>query len=149
MGRYSNEPWLPGGRSGAVSRIRPWVYSAVGSLPRGLVVLDRVISTSGWEGHLRVEPEGAVLEGHFPGNPVLPGVAHLGLALGAAGDVAGRPLFLREVRALRLRRRVGPGAVLEAHVSAPDPDGVVTFEVRTDGSLAASGTVVVAEVQGG
>lgn len=125
------------------------ILATMASLPRGLVVVGRAPSAAGWQGRVRVEPNGAVLEGHFPGEPVLPGVAHLALVLAAIAEMSGRPTVLREVRALRLRRRVGPGAVLEARVGSPSAEGVVGFEVRAEGAIAAAGTVVVAEEEPG
>ncbi|MFP5289305.1 MAG: beta-hydroxyacyl-ACP dehydratase, partial [Thermoanaerobaculia bacterium] len=58
--------------------------------------------------------------GHFPGHPILPGIAHLALAAG------GRPLA--EVRTLKLRKPVLPGDVLD--LSLEEAEGLVRFEIR-------------------
>lgn len=69
--------------------------------------------------------------GHFPGHPILPGIAHLALAFGS------RPLS--EVRTLKLRRPVLPGDVLD--LSLEETDDLSRFELRRDGEVVSNGTV--------
>jgi 3-hydroxyacyl-[acyl-carrier-protein] dehydratase len=47
--------------------------------------------------------------GHFPGDPVLPGMCHVLLCRDAASRLAGERLELAEVRRARFRRKVAPG----------------------------------------
>ena len=56
----------------------------------------------------RIEIPDRFFAGHFPGHPILPGVAHLALVAQALGDPP-----LAEVRTLKLRKPVGPGDVLD------------------------------------
>jgi len=81
-------------------------------------------------------PAGSRLfEGHFPGHPILPGVAHLALAERALGA----PFMA--VRSLRLRRPVAPGDVLELSLKDPDEEAWVRFELRRNGEPVSSGAV--------
>ncbi|HWM94276.1 MAG TPA: hypothetical protein VN493_26205 [Thermoanaerobaculia bacterium] len=82
---------------------------------------------------MRIEvPEGSpFFAGHFPGHPILPGIAHLALALG------NRPLL--EVRTLKLRKPVTPGTVLD--LSLEEADGLVRFELRRGEEVVSNGTV--------
>jgi 3-hydroxymyristoyl/3-hydroxydecanoyl-(acyl carrier protein) dehydratase len=57
---------------------------------------------------LRIEVPDGFFAGHFPGHPILPGVAHLALVARALGDPP-----LAEVKTLKLRKPVGPGDVLD------------------------------------
>jgi predicted hotdog family 3-hydroxylacyl-ACP dehydratase/3-hydroxymyristoyl/3-hydroxydecanoyl-(acyl carrier protein) dehydratase len=67
-----------------------------------------------------------IFAGHFPGHPVLPGIAHLALvqealaALGVPGDTGGGDpnVAIVEVRTLRLRRAVVPGDRLTLRLEA-------------------------------
>ncbi len=72
-------------------------------------------------------------EGHFPGHPILPGIAQLALVESALGAP------LAEVRAVKLRRPVGPGEVLDLSLGDPDGEGWTRFELRREGEAVSSG----------
>lgn len=80
-------------------------------------------------------------EGHFPGHPILPGVAQLALVESALGAP------LAEVRAVKLRRPVGPGEVLELSLGEPDGDGWTRFELRRQGEAVSSGALKTGTVR--
>ena len=81
--------------------------------------------------------------GHFPGRPLLPGIAHLALARRALSELAGREVDLAAVRSLKLRRPVAPGDPLELRVDSPGEDGAARFEVSCGGGMASQGVVQV------
>jgi 3-hydroxyacyl-[acyl-carrier-protein] dehydratase len=60
-----------------------------------------------------VPAEGGCFEGHFPGQPILPGVVLLDLALHALAGTRSRALALRGITFARLRQLVVPGDRLE------------------------------------
>lgn len=109
----------------------------------GLTLLE----ASGGEGtycaRLRLEPSSPLFGGHFPGHPILPAIAHLGLALEAAKSLEGRDLTLVGVRGVRFRRPLEPGAALELVVAHGVEAGSLRFELRSGEVLASSGTLVV------
>lgn len=72
--------------------------------------------------------------GHFPGHPILPGIAHLALV----ARELGAPLV--EVRNLKLRRPVLPGDVLDL-IPERGEDGLARFELRRGGEAVSGGTV--------
>jgi len=82
---------------------------------------------------------GPLFEGHFPGRPILPGIAELALVAaalspgGAEGDVCGIPF-------VRFRGLVLPGDVLEVEAS-PRAEGGVRFEAVRAGTVVANGAV--------
>jgi 3-hydroxymyristoyl/3-hydroxydecanoyl-(acyl carrier protein) dehydratase len=99
---------------------------------------------SGEDGHrfaVAVPEECSLFIGHFPGQPILPGIAHLALAQWALGEITGREVALAAVRSLKLRRTVVPGDLLELRFSIPGEDGVERFEVRCEGAMASQGEV--------
>lgn len=75
--------------------------------------------------------------GHFPGHPILPGVAQLAIV----GQALGAPLT--RLKGIKLRRPVGPGDVLELSFGDPDEDGWIRFEMRREGATGSSGSVSV------
>ena len=81
-------------------------------------------------------PEGSpFFAGHFPGHPILPGIAHLALV---ARD---RPLA--EVRVLKLRKPVLPGDLLD--LSEDETDGLVRFEIRRGEEVVSNGTIRIGD----
>ncbi|HEX5719204.1 MAG TPA: hypothetical protein VF179_23785 [Thermoanaerobaculia bacterium] len=85
---------------------------------------------------MRIEiPEGSpFFAGHFPGHPILPGIAHLALVARALGNPP-----LAEVRVLKLRKPVLPGDVLD--LSLEETDGLVRFEIRRSEEVVSNGAV--------
>ena len=81
--------------------------------------------------------------GHFPGHPILPGIAHLALAQLALSEILGREATLGAVRSLKLRRPVVPGDLPELRIGPPGEDGVARFEVRCEGAAASQGVVEI------
>lgn len=80
-------------------------------------------------------PEGSpFFAGHFPGHPILPGIAHLALVAKALGDPP-----LAEVRVLKLRKPVLPGDVLD--LTLEETDGLVRFEIKRGEEAVSNGTV--------
>jgi acyl-coenzyme A synthetase/AMP-(fatty) acid ligase len=65
---------------------------------------------------LRVPPDLATLDGHFPGFPLVPGVVQVGWALDAARSLLGRAAGLRAVEALKFKDVLRPGDAFELRV---------------------------------
>ena len=79
---------------------------------------------------------------HFPGFPILPGVAHVALALQAAQRR--RQAVLIGVRAVRFLRPIGPGEDIEL-VLGEELLGSTRFELRTREGVASRGELLLAE----
>jgi len=115
-------------------------------LPDGI----RLVQMTGEPGraHVRWEVRGdsACFRGHFDGEPILPGIAHLALVTDATARITARECVVVEVKSLRLRQAVRPGDPIEGTVEGPDADGRVRFDLRVASGSAASGTIVVRAV---
>lgn len=79
--------------------------------------------------------------GHFPGHPVLPGVAQLALVERVLGPLSG-------VRNLKLRRTVSPGDRLDLRISGPREDGSARFELTRDGEPVSHGVLLLSREAG-
>jgi 3-hydroxyacyl-[acyl-carrier-protein] dehydratase len=85
---------------------------------------------------LEIPAENPLFAGHFPGHPILPGIAHLALAARALSE---QPIL--EIRTLKLRKPVGPGDALEVFAEGPGEDGMARFEIRRGEETVSNGTV--------
>jgi 3-hydroxymyristoyl/3-hydroxydecanoyl-(acyl carrier protein) dehydratase len=101
---------------------------------------------SGEDGHrldVAIPAASSLFTGHFPGRPILPGIAHLALAQWALGEIMGREVALAAVRSLKLRRPVVPGDLLELRIGNSGEDGWWRFEVHCGGAAASQGVIEV------
>ena len=72
-----------------------------------LVVLPDAIT-----GRVAIPDDHPAFDGHFPGRPILPGVAQLDLVLGLLDRALNAPVTLRRVRRMKFSSTVTPGATL-------------------------------------
>ena len=87
--------------------------------------------------HISLPPEGSYFEGHFPGQPILPGVAQLALVQQALAE-AGVDQPLREITFTRLRQIVLPGDILEL-TTRKSEEGRLRFDLKRDNKLVTNG----------
>jgi len=87
----------------------------------------------------------ASFDGHFVSNPVLPGVAQLAMALDAcaAAGIASRD-HLRGVQNIKFMHPLLPGAQCVVSVRPGRAANAVDFQIASDGTPAASGTLLFA-----
>jgi len=115
-----------------------------GREPSGeLTVVDsqadaRVVTSS-----ISLDEASPLLSGHFPGEPIFPGVAQLGWVLLAAEKLERRTVRLSALRDFRLRQVVGPGDVIDVIVTRATTPGEIRFEIRKGAKVASSGVLVL------
>ena len=105
------------------------------------------VSAAELKATIDIPADGPWFEGHFPGKPILPGVAELALALAALRLETGKPLPLRRLGFARLRHLVLPGDRVE--LSARESAGAegetarLRFELQRDSVLVANGEFII------
>src|SRR6476659_6063693 len=97
----------------------------------------------GYRFGIEIPAASRLFAGHFPGRPILPGIAHLALAQSALSEILGREVALAAVRSLKLRRPVVPGDLPELRIGPPGEDGAARFEVRCGATAASQGVVEI------
>lgn len=89
-----------------------------------------------------VAEDSRCFDGHFDGAPILPGVAHLALALAACERKAGRARVLTGLRDIRFKRPLGPGDEVEIILAGGEQPNSVRFDIRCRGEQASSGLLI-------
>jgi 3-hydroxyacyl-[acyl-carrier-protein] dehydratase len=92
------------------------------------------------ESALPVAADHPAYQGHFPGNPILPGVVVLAEVVAAIAASTGRPASAWSLAHAKFLSPVTPGTALT--LVHEGPAGNVRFEVRAGSRAIATGTLV-------
>jgi 3-hydroxymyristoyl/3-hydroxydecanoyl-(acyl carrier protein) dehydratase len=96
-----------------------------------------------WRRRFPIADAHAGFDGHFPGDPILPGIVQIALLLEALRDRLGPDVYLAAIPSLRWRSVVRPGTELDLTAWGPSEDGRVGFEMRAGDTLVSNGTAEV------
>lgn len=102
------------------------------------------LSTSGerWTATIEIPLETPYVSGHFPGEPILPGIAELGLVLQVL-ERGGAPAELAGLKGFRFRNPVRPGDLLQLELTPPGDETTATFQLRRGEERIANGTLLL------
>jgi 3-hydroxyacyl-[acyl-carrier-protein] dehydratase len=110
-------------------------------------VLGRVETSDTGEMHtdVRIPPESLWFSGHFPGEPILPGIAQLGIAYDAVCQaLGGQQISITGFSRVKFKKMVKPLDCLKVFVTPKeDRQGVYVFRIVAGGDLACSGTMTL------
>lgn len=97
-----------------------------------------------------VIPEGSPwFQGHFPGNPLLPGIAQLHLVMDAIRATQGDAVCLTGLKRVRFKRIIRPEETIDITVDpVPDKPGLYRFQLTIEGEIACSGLVLTGPPEG-
>jgi len=103
-------------------------------------------------GHARatiaLDPALRVFEGHFPGRPILPGVAQVDWAIRWAGERFALPARFLRMDTLKFQQPIEPGMQVEIEWRWNAATGVLKFEYRSAQGRHSSGSAVFAVEEG-
>jgi len=71
-----------------------------------------------------------VFAGHFPGNPILPGVFQLEIARMAAEWIQNRPLAVAEITRAKFQRPILPGENLKLNLKLSEAPGALSVRAN-------------------
>ncbi len=95
--------------------------------------LYTIVETGDKAAKIRLLPESAIYQGHFPGNPITPGMCQVGIVEELARNICGVELFLSEVKMLKYMDILRPSTQeVEVKFDKLEDDGT---------SVSAKGTV--------
>ena len=85
--------------------------------------------------------------GHFPGEPILPGIAQLGMVFDAISQSSNQSLKISSVSRVRFKQIVRPNDRLEIMATPMEKDsGAYSFRMMVGEELVCSGIVTVSAV---
>jgi 3-hydroxyacyl-[acyl-carrier-protein] dehydratase len=95
---------------------------------------------------ITVPPDSPWFSGHFPGDPILPGVAQIGLVKDVIRQVRGQDLTVSGVRRVRFKQIIRPDDKLKL-IAAPlkDNTDAYSFRILVENEAVCSGVMMVEE----
>lgn len=99
------------------------------------------------EVRLEISGTHAAFEGHFPSEPILPGVVLLDLVVTTLQQALGPAWRLVAIPSVRWRGVVRPGDALQLRVERLEAERQVSFVVRCGDRLVSNGRLVVARTE--
>jgi len=82
--------------------------------------------------------------GHFPDNPILPGIAQLHMVAEVVAISRQEPLYIHRLNRVKFKKLVRPGALMQIHVAAADGDNRYRFRITQDNQDVCSGMMSLA-----
>jgi 3-hydroxyacyl-[acyl-carrier-protein] dehydratase len=81
--------------------------------------------------------------GHFPGNPILPGIAQLGMVLDAIQEFGHRDCRVSEIKRVRFKQMIRPNDTITIMATCRGRSPAsYSFRVMVKGQLACSGLLI-------
>jgi 3-hydroxymyristoyl/3-hydroxydecanoyl-(acyl carrier protein) dehydratase len=97
-----------------------------------------------WRTEARAPAESLWFVGHFPGDPILPGIAQLAMAFETACRVLGGGFRVAGFNRIKFKKIIRPGDFLEIIIQPKqDPPGLYAFRITAGGDVACSGTMTL------
>lgn len=93
------------------------------------------------EKHFMIDPSHPSLAGHFPGNPIVPGVVILEEVLALIGESLDELVMLAKIPSVKFHSPLRPNESLQLTLDVLS-DLEVTFSCRVDSRLVASGQFI-------
>jgi 3-hydroxyacyl-[acyl-carrier-protein] dehydratase len=82
--------------------------------------------------------------GHFPGDPILPGIAQLHMVTECIAQVVQQKLVLQNLARVKFKKLIRPGDVLDIHAAAGKKENNYTFSIQHNNQQVCSGKLVLA-----
>lgn len=100
--------------------------------------------TGAWYTEVQVVPESLWFSGHFPGDPILPAIAQLGMVFDAVCKVSGFGFRIAGFSRVKFKKIIRPGDCLKIFIrSKKDQEGVYAFRILIGDDIACTGSMTL------
>jgi len=89
------------------------------------------------------DADSAWFPGHFPGEPVLPGIAQLSMVVKSIEKALGKQLVLQELARIKFKQLIRPGDVLDISAVAGKKENNYSFYIQHKEKQVCSGRLVL------
>lgn len=96
---------------------------------------------------MHVPEDASWFDGHFPGWPVLPGIAQLGMVYELVRHALNGPVRVVEVSRVRFKQMIAPDDRLTVVAESRAGDSRYAFRITRSDEVVCTGTMTVANVQ--
>ncbi len=106
--------------------------------------------------HAKLDSEGAIVaqittdrqsswfNGHFPGDPILPGIAQLNMVTTSIARVLQKNLSLKSIARVKFKQLIRPGDILDIHAVSGKKENSYSFTITSKQQTVCSGRLVLA-----
>ncbi len=94
--------------------------------------------------HVMVNESSPWFSGHFPDNPILPGIAQLNMTADVIALSKQENLCIKRLSRVKFKRIVRPGERLEIRTQAAETPNLYTFRITSEAQDVCSGTMFLA-----
>lgn len=91
---------------------------------------------------VRTEGNSSWFSGHFPGDPILPGIAQLNMVVDLISKSEGNSLCITGLSRVKFRKIVRPGELLDIHVTSGNKKNQYTFKITSGNEDVCSGLML-------
>lgn len=97
--------------------------------------------------YTEVLPESPWFSGHFPGDPILPGIAQLEMALDGIKRLSKKNLKISGVRKIRFKQFIRPNDKIKVKIALREGDILsYSFRIMVEEEMACNGILTVEEL---
>ncbi len=93
---------------------------------------------------LQIPPESQWFSGHFPGQPILPGIAQLALVRDTVSQAYGESVAVSAFNRVKFKKMVAPGKFLRIMATPKQgPEDAYTFRILVEDEVVCSGNLTL------
>ena len=94
---------------------------------------------------IQVPADAVWFDGHFPGDPILPGVAQLSMVVDLLGDALGHPVTASQASRVRFKRAIRPAETMTVQITPKENPLVFGFRISCGEDQACNGNIKITE----
>jgi len=88
-----------------------------------------------------IDDQSGWFDGHFPDDPIFPGIAQLEMVCDLISAEQGIPLRLLRLSRVKFKKIIRPGETLDIHAACGNKENSYTFTIMSEGQEACSGMI--------